>query len=215
MATDKKSVLLYCDLIHTVEKMNDETAGKFFKHYLRYINDMNPKTDDLVVDISFESVKQNLKRDLKKWEQRAENSRNNGKLGGRPRLVKEPKEPSGLINNPTEPKEPVTVTVTDTVKVTDINKQKRESEFEIFWNTYNKKTDSKKCNDKFIGLSQKDVDKILMVVKDYVSSTPDKKYRKNPMTWLNGKCWNDEVVGVVRKFEAGEVQRLMKKQIGF
>lgn len=118
MAQNKKSVLLYCDLIHTVEKMDDETAGLFFKHYLRYVNDKHPETDNLIVDIAFESVKQNLKRDLKKWEKRAENSRNNGKKGGRP---KEPKKPSGLIDNLTEPKEPVTdtvtVTVTDNVKV--------------------------------------------------------------------------------------------------
>ena len=78
MATNKKSVLLYCDLIHTVEKMDDKTAGEFFKHYLRYINDQDPETDNLVIELTFESVKQNLKRDLKKWEQRAENSRSNG-----------------------------------------------------------------------------------------------------------------------------------------
>ena len=70
MAEGKKSVLLYCDLIHTIEKMDNETAGKFFKHYLRYINDLDPKTEDLVVDITFESVKQNLKRDLRKWEEK-------------------------------------------------------------------------------------------------------------------------------------------------
>ncbi len=27
MATDKKSFLLYCDLIHTVEQLTDEQAG--------------------------------------------------------------------------------------------------------------------------------------------------------------------------------------------
>ena len=70
MAEGKKSVLLYCDLIHTIEKMDNETAGKFFKHYLRYINDLDPKTEDLVVDLTFESVKQNLKRDLHKWEEK-------------------------------------------------------------------------------------------------------------------------------------------------
>jgi len=120
MASNKKSVLLYCDIIHTVEKMDNATAGKFFKHYLRYINDLHPETDDMIVDIAFESVKQNLKRDLKKWEQRAENSRTNGKLGGRP---KKPKEPNGLINNLTEPKEPVkdTVTVTVTDKVIEVD----------------------------------------------------------------------------------------------
>ena len=132
MAEGKKSVLLYCDLIHTIEKMSDEMAGKFFKHYLRYINDLNPVTDELLVDITFESVKQNLKRDLKKWEKRAENSRKNGALGGRPK--KNPQKPNGLIENPQEPEKPVTdtvtVTVTDTVNVKDINKEiKKEPVF--------------------------------------------------------------------------------------
>ncbi len=114
MATGKKSVLLYCDLIHTVEKLTNKEAGLLFKHYLRYINDLNPTTDVPVVDIVFEGIKQNLKRDLKKWEQRAERSRANGSKGGRP---KNPQEPSGLNGNPTEPKKPVIVT--DTVTVTD------------------------------------------------------------------------------------------------
>ena len=101
MAKDKKSVLLYCDIIHTVEKMDNETAGEFFKHYLRYINDLNPTTDNMVVDIAFESVKQNLKRDLKKYKNICERNALNGSKGGRP---KKPKKPSGLIGNPKEPK---------------------------------------------------------------------------------------------------------------
>ena len=121
MADGKKSVLLYCDLIHTVEKMDNETAGLFFKHYLRYINDLNPTTDNLIVDITFESVKQNLKRDLLKWESRADNSRNNGKLGGRPK--KEETQKTQQVN--LKPEKPVNVTVTDTVNVNDIKETYR------------------------------------------------------------------------------------------
>ena len=51
MAENKKSVVLYCDIIHTVEKLDNETAGKLFKHYLRYVNDLNPTTDDTIVSI--------------------------------------------------------------------------------------------------------------------------------------------------------------------
>lgn len=112
MAENKKSVLLYCDLIHTVEKMDDATAGEFFKHYLRYINDLNPESDNPIVDITFESVKQNLKRDLVKWEERAEKSRMNGKLGGRPKT-----QITQQVNF--KPRKPDTVTVTDKVTVKD------------------------------------------------------------------------------------------------
>ena len=72
MAKDKKSVLLYCDIIHTVEGLTDEEAGALFKHYLRYINDLNPVSEDRLTALLFEPIKQNLKRDLIKWESKSE-----------------------------------------------------------------------------------------------------------------------------------------------
>lgn len=75
-------------------------------------------------------------------------------------------------------------------KVKDISLS-LENDFNKFWNIYNKKNDSKRCKDKFIKLPKKDIEKILEVVNDYVVLTPDVKFRKNPLTWLNGKCWND------------------------
>ena len=68
MAQDKKSFLLYTDLIHTVKKLNDEQAGKLFKHVLEYVNDLNPQTDDILLQVCFEPIKQSLKRDLRKYE---------------------------------------------------------------------------------------------------------------------------------------------------
>jgi hypothetical protein len=72
MAENKKGFLLYCDLIHTVEKLNDEQAGKLFKHVLDYVNDLNPVTEDLLTQVCFEPIKQSLKRDLNKWEKQHE-----------------------------------------------------------------------------------------------------------------------------------------------
>lgn len=68
MAINKKSFLLYCDLIHTVQKLPDDKAGLLFKHILGYVNDNEPETDDLLVQVSFEPIKQQLKRDLASWE---------------------------------------------------------------------------------------------------------------------------------------------------
>lgn len=65
--------------------------------------------------------------------------------------------------------------------------------FDYFWNTYDNKKDSKICKEKFFKLPKKDIIKILEVVENYVKSTPDKNFRKNPKTWLNGQCWNDEI----------------------
>jgi len=68
MATDKKGFVLYADLIHTVSKMPDDKAGELLKHILAYVNDENPETEDLIIQLTFEPIKQQLKRDLIKYQ---------------------------------------------------------------------------------------------------------------------------------------------------
>ena len=65
-------------------------------------------------------------------------------------------------------------------------------EFSFFWNDYGKKIDRKRCEKKFNSLSNEAKEKIREAVKLYVANTPEEKFRKNPLTWLNGECWNDE-----------------------
>ena len=72
MAQGKKSFVLYADLIHTVSKMPNDKAGELFKHILRYVNDEKPETDDLLIQLTFEPIKQQFKRDLTKWEETKE-----------------------------------------------------------------------------------------------------------------------------------------------
>jgi len=67
-------------------------------------------------------------------------------------------------------------------------------EFEKFWDLYNKKVDSKKCKDKFIKLSKNEIDNIFEKLPLYIQATPEIQYRKNPLTWLNGKCWEDSII---------------------
>jgi len=115
MAENKKSFLIYCDLINTVEKMPDDKAGLLFKHLLRYVNDLNPVTDDLIIELTFEPIKLQMKRDLKKYEAVCDRNAKNGALGGRPPKPKKTHSVNlGLNNNPKEPKQPDTDTDTDT-----------------------------------------------------------------------------------------------------
>ncbi len=81
MAEDKKSFLLYVDLIHTVKKLPKEKIGDLFLTILEYVNDMNPTVDDILVEIAFEPIKQQLKRDLRQWEEKIEVRSANGYLG--------------------------------------------------------------------------------------------------------------------------------------
>jgi hypothetical protein len=89
MAEDKKGFLLYADLIHTIEKMPNDKAGLLFKHILNYVNDFNPVTDDLIVELTFEPIKQQLKRDLLKYKETKIDKSNGGKLGNLKRWHKD------------------------------------------------------------------------------------------------------------------------------
>ncbi len=84
MAKDKKSFIIYCDVIHTVEKLSDEQAGALFKHLLRYVNDQNPSADQFI-EVVFEPIKQQLKRDLLKFEDTKQKRSEAGKVGANKR----------------------------------------------------------------------------------------------------------------------------------
>ena len=77
-------------------------------------------------------------------------------------------------------------------------------DFEKFWNKYNKKTDKLKTIKIWSKLSEKEKEHIFKVLDKYISKTPNIEYRKNPTTWLNGKCWNDEVL----QKEKTEIERM-------
>ena len=70
MAKDKKSFILYVDQKDLWNKLPDEVAGKLIKHIYAYVSDENPTSDDLIVNIAFEPIKQQLKRDLKLFEEK-------------------------------------------------------------------------------------------------------------------------------------------------
>ena len=68
MAEGKRSFVLYADYIELFDELSDEHAGRLIKHILQYVNDKNPETKDPIVKVSFIPIKQQLKRDLQKYE---------------------------------------------------------------------------------------------------------------------------------------------------
>jgi len=112
MAENKKSFVLYTDIIHVFSNLTDDEAGKLIKHLLAYVNDENPQTDNRIIQIAFEPIKLQLKRDLKHWESVINKRKDAGKLGG---LAKASKSKQTLANLA------VNDTVNVTVNVNDIN----------------------------------------------------------------------------------------------
>lgn len=71
--------------------------------------------------------------------------------------------------------------------------ERKEKAFEMFWNLYDKKIDRPKAKTTFMALTLTEMGEAIKGVKAYVDSTPDKKYRKNPRTWLNARGWENEI----------------------
>jgi len=69
-----------------------------------------------------------------------------------------------------------------------------ENDFEKFWNLYDKKNDKKNCLKKWEKIKKADKEMIFKTLPTYIKSTPDKQYRKNPLTYLNRESWNDEII---------------------
>jgi len=68
----------------------------------------------------------------------------------------------------------------------------KEGLFDKFWNMYDKKMSTKDAKSKFLKLSMKEIDKIFETLPYYIKSTPDIKFRKMPLTYLNQRVWEDE-----------------------
>lgn len=91
----------------------------------------------------------------------------------------------------------------------EIEEVKEVYSFDEFWSTYGKSIDKTKCKAKFEKLSNEVKLKIKEVLPLYVQSTPDKQFRKNPQTWLNGQCWNDEVKTIMKEETVEEMNDRM------
>jgi hypothetical protein len=73
MAENKKSFILYADLLTVVKMLVEKDrinktnyGGELFLIILEYVNDLNPIPIDFIVEMAFEPIKLQLKRDLVK-----------------------------------------------------------------------------------------------------------------------------------------------------
>lgn len=142
MADNKKSFILYTDLIHTVKKMPPEKAGELLLTILEYVNDNNPEILDPYVDIVFEPIKQQLKRDLEKYEGKKKQWSDAGKRSAD--LKKEKKIQRTLTTVEGRSTDSTvsgsgSVSVNDSVSVNEIYKEK--DHLRITWNEMNKLID--------------------------------------------------------------------------
>ncbi len=66
--------------------------------------------------------------------------------------------------------------------------------FNDFWSMYGKKVGKPKAEKKWKKITQEAREKIMLHLVDYVRATPEIKFRKDPITYLNNESWNDEII---------------------
>jgi len=168
------------------------------KSIISYLSERFYSVADGFISIKF------LDEQLIERQRLSETNSKNGSLGGKQkskRTVSENKRPQSESkanrSNKEEERE------VEKEKEIEVEKEQEEfSSFEIldkypfdeFWNYYDKKNKRESCEKKFSRLSEKEKELIWGHVPKYVKSTPEKQYRMNPETYLNGKCWNDEII---------------------
>lgn len=82
----------------------------------------------------------------------------------------------------------------DTSKKELVKKSIVDERFEKFWELYNKDVGKDECYKAWRFINPMDKDKILKVLPSYIESTPDIRFRKNPLKYLNNKAWLDEII---------------------
>jgi hypothetical protein len=118
MAENKKSFVLYTDLLHTFKYLNLEQRGLVITWVLEYVNDMNPEPLEGLLQAVAEPIRLQLKRDLNKYEAKKIQWSEAGKRSAEARKVKKNERTLTDVESRSTDS---TVTVNDTVNVNDIN----------------------------------------------------------------------------------------------
>lgn len=190
MADVKKSFIAYSDWEDVFNELPNEEAGALIKHIFAYVNGKNPETESILIRAVFANIKTTLKRDLDKWEAQLEQRKQAGKKSAEIRSTKSNGRSTVVDDPKRNPTDNESVIVSDSVL---LEKKRKELLFDDFWKLYNKSSDKKKSKDKFMMLSLDKIDVIFETLPRYIAKTPDKKFRKNPLTYINGECWNDDI----------------------
>lgn len=81
---DYKSFILYTEQKEVIDSLTDEQAGQLFKGIFKYVNGEDVEFDGML-KVAFIPIKQNLDRNIEKWNEVKEKRKKAGKIGAEKR----------------------------------------------------------------------------------------------------------------------------------
>jgi hypothetical protein len=185
-------------------KLTKRKGFNFFRSYFDVYNELNDKEKVMFIDALLERQFLGIKpKNLTGMAKFAYISQTNSIDS----QVKGFEDKTGIILTPTEPPTdggnvPPTVQVEEKGEVEEKEKGEEQEQgvvsvwpsFLDFWDKYDKKQDKPKCEKKWEKIKQVAREKIMLHLEVYIPSTPDKQYRKNPLTYLNSESWENEII---------------------
>jgi hypothetical protein len=70
----------------------------------------------------------------------------------------------------------------------------QKTSFDMWWDMYDLKCNRGGCEKKWNKMTAAEKYACVAATPAYVASTPEKQYRKRPLTFLNQKAWQDEII---------------------
>lgn len=78
--------------------------------------------------------------------------------------------------------------------VEDNLKSWKDLQFKIFMDRYGKRVGTAAAHKKWMKLTKREIERILDTVLDFVTAHPDPQFRPYPLTYLNQRRWEDEII---------------------
>ncbi|MEI8244922.1 MAG: DUF6291 domain-containing protein [Lentisphaerota bacterium] len=185
----KESFLMYLSFNDPAQLLTDIERGQLWSAVFEYAKSGQEIELPLPVKIAFAYIREHLKRDNQKYKNIClRNTENIKKRWDTRNTTGKSGIPKNTRNTHTDSDSDSDNTLILSGDVSPVTAYS----FEQFWKIYDKPADRVKCMSKFKKLSAADKELIRDRLPGYVASSPDVQFRKNPLTYLNGKCWQDE-----------------------
>jgi len=189
MTSKRKSFVLHKDSLDILPDLTDDQAGKLFKAIYAYQIDDELKLDQ-IIKMVFLPFKNQFIRDDEKYTETCERRAIAGSKGGKQKVANASNSKQKVANVADSVSKSVSKNDSDSESVNKVT----NTRFAEFWDLYGKKVDRPKCEKKFSKLTSTEIVLLFTNLPLYIKSKPEKQYRKDPIRWLNGSCWNDEVI---------------------